>query len=116
MQLQTGELQPCGWKEQITKGVRVVGVSTWQILGPTISHSSKSKQAVCYHPVENSNSLSILNLNVPFQGTFKMGEGLQAQMQNQRHMTKYISTKDNTLCEQIYTFLSKTYSCSSSNL
>jgi len=85
MQLQTGELQPCGWKEQITKGVRVVGISTWQILGPTISHSSKSKQAVCYHPctttVENSNILSILNLNVPFQGTFKMGEGLQAQMQ-----------------------------------
>lgn len=58
--------------------------------------------------MENGNILSILNLNVPFQGTFKMGEELQAQMQNQSDMTKYISTNDNTLCEQIYITLSKT--------
>lgn len=45
-----------------------------------------NKQAVSYQPgttaVQNGNILSILNLSVPFQGTFRMGEGLQVQMQN----------------------------------
>jgi hypothetical protein len=60
--------------------------------------------------VENGNILSIFIPNVPLQGTFRMGEGHQAQTQNQTHMTKYISSKDNTLSEQICVPLSKTYS------
>jgi hypothetical protein len=80
-------------------------------------HQSQTQEetTVCYHPsttaVENDNIWSIFIPYVPLQGTFWMGEGHQAQMQNQIHITKYISNNDNTLSEQICITPSKTYSC-----
>lgn len=44
MQFQTGKLKPYWWREQITNGVWMVGISTWRILWHTISHRHKRKQ------------------------------------------------------------------------